>query len=122
MSFGNILQAILDGSPGALGIALMGNDGVAIEQLQSEKGRAAGEDIGTAGVEFGRILSEIRKASDTLGGGPLAETVISLARFSLIFRVVDDEFFLVLSLSPDGNLGKARYLIRRHLLLIRQEL
>jgi hypothetical protein len=25
-------------------------------------------------------------------------------------------------MAPDGNLGKARYLIRRHLLAIRQEL
>jgi len=39
-----------------------------------------------------------------------------------MFRNVDAETFLVLAMAPDGNLGKARYLIRRHLLALRQEL
>jgi len=34
---------------------------------------------------------------------------------------VDDEVLLVLALAPDGNLGKARYLIRRHLNALREE-
>jgi hypothetical protein len=34
---------------------------------------------------------------------------------------VDDDYFIVLALLPDGNLGKARYLIRRHLPAIREE-
>ncbi len=122
MSFQSILQLILDGSKGSIGIALMGHDGVPVEQIQSTDDKGLREDIGNAGVEFGRILSEIRKASDALSGGVMTETVVSLARFSLIFRIVDSEFFLVLALAPDGNLGKARYLLRRHLLAIQEEL
>ena len=80
------------------------------------------EDIGSAGVEFSRILEEIRKAADALGGGAVSETVVSLARMNLVFRPIDGETFLALVLATDGNLGKARYLIRRHLLAIRQEL
>ena len=38
------------------------------------------------------------------------------------FRPVDEETFLVVALAPDGNLGKARYLIRRNLLALRQQL
>ncbi len=122
MSFENILRSILDGSTGAIGIALMGDDGVPVEQLQAGPASPMSVDIGTAGVEFGRILSEIRKASDALGGGAMSEIVVNLGRFSLIFRAVDEGLFLVLALAPDGNLGKARYLMRRQLLAIRQEL
>ncbi len=122
MSFENILRSILDGSTGAIGIALMGDDGVPVEQLQARPASPLSVDIGTAGVEFGRILSEIRKASDALGGGAMSEIVVNLGRFSLIFRAVDEGLFLVLALAPDGNLGKARYLMRRQLLAIRQEL
>jgi len=124
MSFRSILQAIVDGCGGGLGAALMGNDGIPIEQVSAAKGAASmpGDDVGAAGVEFGRILEEIRKASDALGGGALSETVVSLAHFSLILRHIDDDTFLVLALAPDGNLGKARYLIRRHLLELREEL
>ena len=124
MSFAALLQKIVDECGGGIGAALMGNDGIPIEQMitSSLVGGPLSEDIGTAGVEFGRILQEIRKASDAIAGGAVAETVISLARFTLIFRTVDDDTFLVVVLQPDGNLGKARYLIRRTLVAIRREL
>jgi predicted regulator of Ras-like GTPase activity (Roadblock/LC7/MglB family) len=124
MSFAARLHAIVEGSPGAIGAALMGNDGVAIEEVIAEDAwkEGLGEELGNAGVEFGRILDEIRKASDSLAAGAMHETVIVLARFTLIFRSVDEETFLVMILTPDGNLGKARYLMRRHLQGIREEL
>jgi predicted regulator of Ras-like GTPase activity (Roadblock/LC7/MglB family) len=124
MSFEQHLRQIVDHCGGGIGAALMGNDGIPIEQVlvSTAPEGPLSEDIGTAGVEFGRILDEIRKASDSLDGGTVLETVVRLQRFTLVFRSVDDESFLVVLLSPDGNLGKARYLIRRHLLAIRQEL
>jgi predicted regulator of Ras-like GTPase activity (Roadblock/LC7/MglB family) len=106
----------------AIGAALMGNDGVPDRSGRPGPGESGlGEEIGSAGVEFGRILDEIRKASDAMSAGAVHETVIMLARFTLIFRSVDAETFLVVFLTPDGNLGKARYLIRRQLPAIRQE-
>ncbi len=120
MSFAAMLHEIVEGCSGAMGAALMGNDGVPIEEVVAHQG-GLGEEIGNAGVEFGRILDEIRKASDAMSAGAVQETVISLTRFTLIFRSVDAETFLVVILSPDGNLGKARYLMRRQLHAIRQE-
>ncbi len=124
MSFESILQSVIDDCRGALAIALMGADGIPVAEAQSEVVHEDGPvaDIATASVEFGRILGEIAKASDALGGGSLSETVISLARFTLIFRSVDEELILIMALAPDGNLGKARYLMRRHLIAIREEL
>ena len=124
MSFEGILREIVEGCGGGIGAALMGSDGIPIAEFvapQAPDGPLT-EDIGVAGVEFGRILEETRKAADALGGGAVVETLVVLARFSLLFRSVDDETFLVVALTPDGNLGKARYLMRRHLLAIRQEL
>jgi predicted regulator of Ras-like GTPase activity (Roadblock/LC7/MglB family) len=124
MSFGAILREIVEDCGGGIGAVLMGNDGIPIEQVVATRvpeGPLA-EDVATAGVEFTRILDEIRKASDALAGGAFVETVVALARFVLIFRAVDDDTFLAVVLTADGNLGKARYLIRRNLLAIRQEL
>ena len=124
MSFESILQVIIDGCSGALGIALMESDGIPIAQVQ---GKAAASDplagdIGSAGVEFGRIIGDITKAAHALNGGALHETVITLDRMTLIFHHVEDDIALVFALAPEANLGKARYLIRRHLLALRQEL
>ena len=124
MSFRSILRSIVEECGGGLGAVLMGADGIPIEEYVIDRipeGPLA-EDIGSAGVEFSRILDEIRKAADALGGGAVNETVVSLARMSLVFRPIDGETFLALVLAADGNLGKARYLIRRHLLAIRSEL
>lgn len=124
MSFRSILRDIVEECGGGLGAVLMGADGIPIEEYVTDRipeGPLA-DDIGSAGVEFSRILDEIRKAADALDGGAVHETVVSLARMSLVFRPIDGETFLALVIASDGNLGKARYLIRRHLLAIRQEL
>jgi predicted regulator of Ras-like GTPase activity (Roadblock/LC7/MglB family) len=124
MSFRSILRSIVEECGGGLGAVLMGADGIPIEEYVTDRipEGPLQEDIGSAGVEFSRILDEIRKAADALSGGAVNETVVSLARMNLVFRPVDGETFLALVLATDGNLGKARYLIRRHLLAIRQEL
>lgn len=127
MSFESILREILNECGGGLGIALMGTDGVPIVEINAPPADGApsplGEDIGTAGVEFARILAEIQKASDALSAGAMTETVINLAAFQLLFRLVDDDVILVLALAHEGgNPGKARYLVRRHLVALREEL
>ena len=124
MSFESILESIVEQCKGVLGLALMERDGIPIVQVQGLSGVSdpLEGDIGAAGIEFGRIIGEIGKASDALGGGAVAETVVTLERFSLIFHSVDEDILLVMALAADGNLGKARYLIRRNLMAIRHEL
>lgn len=125
MSFEQILQTIVDECGGGFGAALMGLDGIAIAQIEASAPPAHDPlegDVTTAGIEFGRILTDVAKASDSLATGQMRETVISLDRVHLVFHTIDDDLVLVLALSPDGNLGKARYLIRRHAIDVRAEL
>lgn len=124
MSFRSILREIVEDCGGGVGAALMGSDGIAIDEFVNDRVPEGPlrEDIGIAGIEFSRILDEIRKAADSLDAGAMTETVVSLARMQLVFRPIDEEIFLAVVLLPDGNLGKARYLIRRYLSQIRQEL
>jgi predicted regulator of Ras-like GTPase activity (Roadblock/LC7/MglB family) len=121
MSFEAILEKIVDDCSGALGIALMGSDGIPVAQVLVGA-EDLGDELAAAGVEFGRILDEIRKVSDSIGGGRLEETIVGLGRFWLIFRAVDDELFLVVVLAPGGNVGKARFRVRRHLLELQEQL
>ncbi len=124
MSFTGLLREIVEGCGGGIGAVLMGNDGIPIEQVVTApvpEGPLT-EDLATAGIEFGRILDDIRKASDALSGGAVREAVVVLARFTLLFSMVDEDVFLVLVLGADGNIGKARYLIRRQLPAIRRNL
>jgi predicted regulator of Ras-like GTPase activity (Roadblock/LC7/MglB family) len=123
MSFASLLREIVEACRGGLGAALLGNDGMPIEQVIAEGApEALAEDLATAGVEFGRILAEIRKASDALAGGSLLDLTVRLSRMSFVFCGVDDDTFLAVAVSPDGNTGQARYLIRRQMPALRAEL
>ncbi len=123
MSFGAILQSIVDHCGGGIGAALMAQDGVPIEEVMAKQAHDLPfDEVGAVGVEFVRILDEIRKAGAALDGGLLSEAVVALEKYVLIFCVVDRETFLVVILRKDGNLGKARYLIRRNLSAIQSTL
>ena len=124
MSFETVLQKIVDGCGSAIGAALMGNDGIPIVHVRAENQieNQLGDDLSAAGAEFGRILGDIHKASDSLGGGLMNEVVISLSRFTLIFREIADDVMLVLAIGPEGNIGKSRFMMRRFERELRDEL
>jgi len=119
MSFEAILRAIVSQCPGALGAALMGVDGIPIAEVS---GAGESEEVTLLGVEFGRVLEEARKVAAAVNGGALDELVIAMARTQVVLRSVDAETFFVLALDASGNLGKARYLLRRHLIDVREQL
>jgi predicted regulator of Ras-like GTPase activity (Roadblock/LC7/MglB family) len=119
MSFEEILRGIVSQCPGCVGVALMGADGVPIAEVG---GAGESDEVTLLGIEFGRVLDEARKVASTVNGGELEELVIAMARTQVVMRAVDPETLFVLALDPSGNLGKARYLLRRHVIDVREQL
>lgn len=109
MDFREILKELVKRSDGAGAAILMGFDGIAIEEFIKED---AGSEIQLAGVEYSTILKEMKRASEVLDGGDLAEVSVVTAKGMIVVRCISDEYFLMLSLTPDGNLGKARYMMK----------
>jgi len=122
MSFDSILEQVLGECPGGLAATLMGNDGLPIAQAVAPAALDLLDELSTLGVEFGRILDEARKAADAAAAGATLELGVRTDRFHVLLHAVDRETYLVLVLAPEGNVGKGRYLLRRQLLAIRQEL
>lgn len=123
MSFVPALEKILAGSGGALAAVLMGRDGLAIQQALAERvGAEESERLANAGVETVRILEEIRKASDAFLGGVAQEVIVGLEHYWLLVRSVDEDTVLVVALAPEGNVGKARFLMRRHIPALQAEI
>ena len=125
MSFAAILEQIVADGPGVLGVALVGDDGLVVAQAESGSAREArggNWDIATLGVEFGRIVEDLTQTASVMGVGGLAEIMVRLDRVTLIASRVDEDLLLILGLAPDGNIGKARYLMRRDGWAIRQEI
>ncbi len=120
MTFQEILNRVVDGTPGALAAAIMGADGVAI--CDYARGGAK-VDLLAVAVEFLTVLESARKVARTLdSSGALDELVLTTSAHQIFFRQIDDEYFLVVALEPGGMLGKARWLVRSMMDAIRSEL
>ena len=123
MAFEPVLERVIGACRGALGAALWGVDGIPIAQVE----RAGGGrdplvvDSGSLGIELNRIFTELRGISEAAGMGGLAEIWVRLDDFSLGLWQIDTDLVFALALEPHGNLGQARYLIRRNLEAIRSQ-
>ena len=93
---------------GSQAAILMGFDGIPVDSFT----RASDTDIETIGMEFSVLLNEVRKAAEQLDAGGAQEMTIRTEKMSTILRIVNDNYFLAIALNPNGNLGKARYLLR----------
>lgn len=105
--FKNALQEVVEKVEGCMAALLMGFDGIAVEQYSP-----AGYDIETLGMEFSVVLNDARKAALALDAGQTDEVSFRAEKVTAVVRLLNDEYFLVLALKPDGNLGKGRYLLR----------
>ena len=121
MTFREILANVVNGTPGALGATLIGADGIAVDEYMID----SDVDASALAVEFQRVLEEARKLARThLGGsgGGLEELILTTETQQLLFRQVDDEYFVVVVLDRSAILGKARYLVGALLGALRREL
>jgi predicted regulator of Ras-like GTPase activity (Roadblock/LC7/MglB family) len=122
MMFREVLAGIIDGTPGALAGAIMGSDGIPVDEYRAVQDSL---DLDTVAIEFQRVLEQAIKVASALygpDGGELEELVLRTSAHQLLFRQLDDEHFVVIALAPGGMLGKARYLLRSVLHKVRQEL
>ncbi len=114
------LQKIVDNVEGGLAALLMGFDGIAVESYSRED--APEPDIQTVGMEFSFIFGQIRKAAEILEIGGIQEVTIQAKKLTIIIRQLTDEYFAAVTLSEQGNYGKARFLLRITAPRILQEL
>ncbi|MDT8444639.1 MAG: roadblock/LC7 domain-containing protein [Desulfuromonadales bacterium] len=108
--FSKILQRIVEGTAGGIGAVLMGYDGIAVDQFFSPEEEV---DLHMVVVEYSNVLKEIRKTAEVLSLGEMEEISIRTDRFIIIIRMLNDDYFVALIISRDGNFGKGRYLLTR---------
>lgn len=106
--FGGELEKAISEIPGGHSAVLMGFDGIPVDYFSS------GEeiDIETIGMEFSVILKEVRKTIELLESGAAEELTVRTDRMTTVVRLINEEYFLAVTLQPNGNLGKARYILR----------
>ena len=117
--FKESLQSIVENTDGSLGALIMGADGLSVERFFTEEGDAANLDV--AAAEFTSLIRGAGKSGKDLDLGELRELVVSLGKATFVMRLFNKEYFAVLALKPDGNLGRGRYELRKAELVLAKE-
>ena len=107
--FAETLKKVVDNVDGGIAALIMGLDGIPVDTYVRQTDRV---DVTTVGMEFSFILSQIKKAGDSLQVGALEELVVKAQRLLLVCRMISPQYFIGVALTPEGNFGKARYLAR----------
>ena len=107
--FAETLKKVVDNVDGGIAALVMGLDGIPVDTYVRQADRC---DVTTVGMEFSFILSQVKKAGESLQVGGLEELVVKAQRLFLICRMISPQYFIGIVLAPEGNFGKARYLAR----------
>ena len=106
--FDKELENMVTGVSGGQAAVVMGFDGIPVSMFASEEE----PDIETIGMEFSVLLREVKKASEMLESGNMEEVTVRTVKMSTILRVINQDYFVAMVITPQGNLGKTRYSLR----------
>lgn len=117
--FKETLQSIVEKTDGSLGALIMGADGLSVEKFFTDEGAAANLDV--AAAEFTSLVRNASRSGNDLDLGDLRELVIALGNVTFLMRLFNQDYFAVLALKPEGNLGRGRYELRKAELVLAKE-
>jgi predicted regulator of Ras-like GTPase activity (Roadblock/LC7/MglB family) len=107
--FREAIQGVVDSVEGGMAGMLMDFEGIAVDSYS----RGDAEfDIEAVGAEASVLVKSIQRATSMLDAGETQEVSIRSERMVTLIRVLNESYFVALTLAPEGNLGKARYLLR----------
>lgn len=119
MSFSDTLGGLAKRIEGAVAAIILGIDGIPIERYVTAL--EPGLDVEMIATELTTLLRRgMHTATDT-GLGDLRELVIVTERLTILLRPITPDYFLMLAVTPGGNVGRARYELRKAQLVLEEE-
>ena len=109
--FKEVLEEVVERTEGGVAGLLMGFDGIPVDSYIKDTDQEV-FDVETVGMEYSVILKDIKRAAELLEAGDAKEIAIRAERLTTVIRVLNDGYFVAMTLRPDGNFGKARFLLR----------
>ena len=106
--FKDAIRDVVEGTDGGIAGVLMDFEGIPVDSYV----KRPDFDINAVGAEFSVILMSIQRATEALEAGGAREIAIQSEKVTTLIRILNSGYFLALTLDPDGNFGKGRYLMR----------
>ena len=97
----------------------MGMDGIAVERVFLPEGSDSNMDV--AAAEVTSLVRGALRAGSNTGLGSLNELFVSFEQARIMARMFSPEYFIVLAMKPEGNVGRGRYELRKAELRLARE-
>lgn len=111
MDFADTLVTLAKRIEGCVAVMILGTDGIPIERHVQQMNRSL--DMDMIATEFTTLVRRsLRTAVDT-ELGELREMVLGTDAMMFLVRPITSDYFLLLALNPGGNIGRARFELRK---------
>ena len=107
--FNEILESIASKVEGTLGAIVMGVDGISIEKRFLD----SAANIEALAAEYTSLLKASSLAAQDSGQGSLEELIVSTASNIITICMINPDYFLLLLLEKEGNIGRARFELKK---------
>jgi predicted regulator of Ras-like GTPase activity (Roadblock/LC7/MglB family) len=107
--FRDSIRNFVDNTEGAQAGLLMDLEGIAVETYAREGSSC---DVEVVGAEASVVVKAIQRAGEMLDVGPMREISFQSDDMTTLIRILNDNYFVALTLGPGGNIGKGRYMLR----------
>lgn len=119
MSFAQSLEKVINKIEGSAAAAILGIDGIMIERCVRDLDPAL--DVELVAIEFTNLLRRAMGTASDTELGDLNEMIVATDLVTFLLRPITSEYFLLLALNPGGNVGRARFELRRTQLDLKEE-
>ena len=112
------LKQVIDRIEGTLALSLVAKDGIPVESISQD----AELDLELLAAE---LMSQVRAVSQNhqeLSVGKVRHFSVATDRYILMVSALTDEYYLLLVLRCGSNAGRARFELRRSLILFEHDL
>ncbi len=108
MSFSEALKEVVERVDGAVSCIILAADGIPVEEYTVENLI----DFNDLSAEISTLIRDIEVASEDLKLGKAKEFAVIAEACGIITRKITDEYYITVVIRPDGNYGKARFVLR----------
>lgn len=116
--FSERLQDVADRIDGTLALSLIAKDGIAVETLAREESL----DLELLAAELMSQVRAVAQNHQELSIGQVKHFSVTTDRYVLMIGALTEDYFLLLVLKSGANSGRARFELRRAILLFEEDL
>jgi predicted regulator of Ras-like GTPase activity (Roadblock/LC7/MglB family) len=117
MSFTETLREAVGRVDGAVSAMIIGLDGITVQEYTTRKLL----NLDDLSAESSQMMRDIATAAENLGLGEAKEFSIISDLCGIVMRKINSKYYMALVITPEGNYGKGRFVLRQMIPRIEDE-